>query len=122
MFELIRPWMLLLTIPAFAVLVWFYVRSLSDFPRRQRIVSLATRLIIVFLLTAALAGLTWLHTTHEQYVIFLVDKSLSVGENGSKAADEFLKDAAKVQGSHRTAYLPFANTVGTIQEQLVSAG
>ena len=93
MFELIRPWTLLLLIPALAVLGWYFVRTLSDFPRPQRIVSLVTRIVIVLLVILSLAGLTWLHETHEQFVIFLIDQSLSVGENGAEAANAFLRDA-----------------------------
>src|SRR5688500_17030756 len=122
MFELIRPWILLFIVPAFAVLAWFFVRSLSDFPRQQRIASLALRMIIVLLLVLALAGLTWLHTTQEQYVMFLIDQSLSVGDSGSEAVDEFLKTAAKVQGGHQTAYLPFASRVGRIQNHPATMG
>lgn len=40
MFELIRPWTLLLLIPALLVLGWYLVRSLSDFPRPQRMVTI----------------------------------------------------------------------------------
>lgn len=117
MFELIRPWMLLLLVPALLVLGWYFARSLSDFPRPQRIVSLVSRSLIVFLLAFSLAGLTWLHTTHEQFVIFLIDQSLSVGENGEQAVDEFLQRAAEAQGDHKVAYLPFARRVGEIQDE-----
>ena len=117
MFELIRPWALLLLLPALPVLAWYFARSLSDFPRPQRIVSLITRGIIVLLLVLSLAGLTWLHTTQEQYVIFLVDQSLSVGENGMQAADEFLNRALSNQGNHKVSFLPFASRPGTIQAE-----
>ncbi|HUG67819.1 MAG TPA: VWA domain-containing protein, partial [Pirellulaceae bacterium] len=109
--------MLLLLVPALLVLGWYFARSLSDFPRPQRIVSLVSRTLIVFLLALSLAGLTWLHTTHEQFVIFLIDQSLSVGENGEQAVDEFLQRAAETQGNHKVAYLPFARRVGAIQDE-----
>lgn len=120
MLELIRPWTLLLLVPALLVLSWYFVRSLSDFPRPQRIVSLVTRTLIVLLLALSLAGLTWLHTTHEQFVIFLIDQSLSVGDNGEQAVDDFLKRAAETRGDHKVAYLPFASQVGAIREELAA--
>ncbi|MFV1968595.1 MAG: VWA domain-containing protein [Pirellulaceae bacterium] len=119
MLELIRPWMLFLLIPALSVLAWYFVRSLSDFPRPQRIVSLMTRTVIVLLLVLSLAGLTWLHATQEQFVIFLVDQSLSVGDNGVESVDEFFSKVLKVQGNHKVAYLPFASRAGMIQEERV---
>src|SRR5688572_30426089 len=75
--ELTRPWMLLALLVAAPALAYYFVHSLSDFPRPQRIVSLATRLCIVLLLILALAGLTLLHSTDEKFVIFVVDQSTS---------------------------------------------
>ncbi len=117
MFELIRPWLLCLLIPALPVLVWFFVRSLTDFPRRQRIVSLIIRTSIVLLLVLALSGLTWLHATGQQFVIFLIDQSLSVGENGNAFADKFLDDALQGRSDNKVAFLPFAHRALSIQEE-----
>jgi uncharacterized membrane protein len=114
--ELTRPWMLLALLLAAPVLVYYFVRSLSDFPRPQRIVSLITRTCLVLLLVLALAGLTLLHSTDEMFVVFLADQSTSVGENGAKAADEFLKRAMDKVGPHRVAFLPFASSSGAFQE------
>ena len=63
--------------------------------------------------------MTWLHRTHDQFVLFVVDQSLSVGENAEIAATEFLKQAVDQKGSHRVAYLPFASTVGNMQDEPV---
>ncbi len=122
MLELIRPWTLILLVPAVIVLGWYYVRSLSDFPTPQRIFSLMSRAIILLLLILALAGLTWLHTTDEQFVIFLVDQSLSVGEDGFKAIDEFVERSLEGQGTHKVAFLPFASKVGQVQDEAVTFG
>lgn len=119
MFELIRPWTLILLVPALLVLGWYFVRSLSDFPQRQRIVSLVSRILIILLLVLSLAGLTWLHTTQEQYVVFLVDQSLSIGDNGVQAVNEFLTSSGEAQGNHKVAYLPFASRVEPIQEERI---
>lgn len=122
-FEFTRPELLILIVPIAIVLGVWFARSLSDFPRSQRIASLATRAIITMLLVLALAGLTWLHRTNEQFVLFVVDQSLSVGENAEKSATEYLKQAvAEKKGAHRVAYLPFGNAVGDVQEEPVEFG
>ena len=121
-FEFTRPTLLILIVPIAIVLGVGFVRSLSDFPRPQRIASLVTRSVVGLLLVLALAGLTWLHRTNEQFVLFVVDQSSSVGENAEKTATEFLKQAAEKKGSHRVAYLPFAAAVGSVQEDPVEFG
>ncbi|MCA9010312.1 MAG: VWA domain-containing protein [Planctomycetaceae bacterium] len=115
-FEFTRPALLLLIVPIAIVLCVWFVRSLSDFPRQQRIGSLLTRAVLSLLLVLALAGTTWLHQTDQQFVLFVVDQSLSVGESAAAAANEFMKVAEAGKGSDRTAYLPFAATVGTVQD------
>src|SRR4051794_4281563 len=75
------------------VLLYYFYRSLVDFPRWQRALSLAVRTIIVVLLVLALAGLTLLRPTAEQYIVFVVDRSTSVGEESTKVADKFLDEA-----------------------------
>ena len=121
-FEFTRPILLILLVPITAALCFWFVRSLSDFPRRQRIASLVTRSLICLLLVLSLAGLTWLHRTHEQFVLFVVDQSLSVGANAEITTTEFLKQAADKQGSHSVAYLPFASTIGHVQNDQVVYG
>src|SRR5262245_33133500 len=98
--ELTRP-MALIALVAMPVLIYYFVRSLSDFPRPQRIVSLVTRSIVALLMILALAGLTLLHSVNEQYVIFLVDDSLSVGDEAGKQAAKFVDDARAAGGDHR---------------------
>jgi Ca-activated chloride channel family protein len=115
-FELTRPWALVALL-ALPVVVWFFVRSLSDFPRRQRIVSLAVRTVIVLLLVLSLAGLTLLKTTDQQFVIFLVDQSRSIGEESEQRACDFLTQAIPDGLRHRVAYLPFAAHPGLVQPE-----
>lgn len=67
--EFTRPLLLLLLIPIGAFLVAYFFRSLSDFPRPQRIVSLVVRSLIGLLLIAALSGLTLLYNTQEPFVL-----------------------------------------------------
>ncbi len=120
-FEFTRPILMIMILPVMTVLGFWFVRSLSDFPKPQRVVSLVTRSSIALLLVLALAGFTWLHRTTDRFVIFVVDQSQSIGENAEKAADEYLKRAADEKGRHRVAYLPFASTVESVQEEPVTS-
>src|SRR5262249_23254537 len=94
------------------VLACYFRRSLVDFARPQRLLSLAARAVIVTLLVLALAGLTLLEPTREQYVVFALDRSLSVGEESRRDADAFLDRALAHRGSHRVAFLHFAAAPG----------
>src|SRR5690242_4800420 len=115
-FELTHParlaWLLLLP-----VLVYFFIRSLSDFPRWQRSISLAVRTVVVLLLICSLAGLTLLHPTKEKFVIFAVDRSLSVGDESTKQADQFIEQAIAKADKNRIAVLPFTHEPGQLQSQ-----
>ena len=121
-FEFTRPILMVMIVPIMTVLGIWFIRSLSDFPRPQRIVSLATRSLIALLLVLALAGFTWLHRTNEQFVMFVVDQSQSIGDNAEKTAVEYLRLAAEQKGGHRVGYLPFASTIGNVQEEPVEFG
>ena len=121
-FEFTRPILMILIVPIMIVLVIWFVRSLSDFPKPQRIVSLVTRSLIALMLVLALAGFTWLHRTSEQFVIFVVDQSQSIGENAEKAAVEYLKRAQEQKGGNRVAFLPFAAAIGDVQDEPVTFG
>ena len=115
-FEFTRPWILAAVAVVLPWLVLFFVRSLSDFPRRQRIVSVVTRSLIALLILLSLGGLTWLHETDEQFVIVAIDDSLSVGAEGRAKVTETLEAISAGHGAHRVAYLPFAREPGLIQE------
>ncbi|MDZ4778696.1 MAG: VWA domain-containing protein [Planctomycetia bacterium] len=121
-FEFTRPWLLTLLLVAAPVLIAFFVRSLSDFPRRQRIVSLVTRSLIVLLVILALAGFTLLRPTDEQFVMILADQSLSVGDDGAKRVNEYLDAALRNTGANRVAYLPFGVAPGIVQNERIIYG
>jgi len=112
--ELTHP-VRLVCLAAVPVLLYYFYRSLVDFPRWQRTVSLAIRTIIVVLLVLSLAGLTLLRPTTEQFVIFAVDRSTSVGQESTRAADKFLDEALATAGGHKFAILPFAREPGQLQ-------
>lgn len=87
---------------ALPVLAYYFYRSLADFVRWQRVLSLVSRAVIVTLLVLSLAGLTLLKPTREQFVIFAIDDSLSVGDNSTKDVDEFIDKAMAGMGSNRS--------------------
>src|SRR5262245_17520747 len=116
--ELTHP-VRLICLTAALVLLYYFWCSLVDFPRWQRIVSLAIRTIILVLLVLALAGLTLLRPTTEQFVVFAVDRSTSIGEESTQAADKFLEDATAKAGSNKFAILPFAKEPGRLQTAVV---
>ena len=112
--ELTRAWWLL-GLAVLPAVVYFFYRSLVDFPRWQRVLSLWLRAAILVLLVLALAGLNLVRPTRELFVVFAVDRSESVGEQGSQAIDAFLKQAAPLAGTNHFAVLPFAAEPGTIR-------
>ncbi|MEZ6130015.1 MAG: VWA domain-containing protein [Planctomycetaceae bacterium] len=115
-FEFTRPWLLLALMPLAMVVAWYFVRSLSDFPKSQRVVSLIVRLVLLALLVLSLSGLTWLHETSEQCVIFLKDNSQSIGDQASAAAEQYLQQVTESRGGNRTILIPFATTPRTARE------
>ena len=116
-FELTRPWALTLLLVAIPVLIGFFVRSLSDFPRPQRMVSLVTRSLILLMLVLALSGLAFLRKTDDRFFVFLVDESLSVSDNGASASDEFLDKALPTIEKQKIAFVPFGAEVGDVSEE-----
>ena len=112
--ELTRP-LLLVGLIALPLLAYYFYRSLVDFARWQMLASLIARATIIVLLVLSLAGLTLLKPTHEQFVIFAMDSSLSVGEESRKASEEFLNQAIASVGSNHVAFLPFAAQPGQVQ-------
>lgn len=98
----------LATLILLPLLAYYYLRSLVDLPRVQQRVSLGLRSAICILLTLALAGLTLVTPTDEVFVVFAIDRSLSVDQGSSAAADEFVRAAVNANPAGRFAILPFA--------------
>jgi Mg-chelatase subunit ChlD len=110
-----RAWLAgLLVLP---VLAYYFHRSLVDFARWQQIVSLINRALIVLLLVLALAGLTASRPTQEQYVVFALDKSLSVSEESRYQADKYIDRALASLGRNKAAFLAFAAEPGLVHEE-----
>ena len=88
--EFTRPeWLWVLA--ALPVLTVLYYRSLVDLPWRQMVTSLVVRTVVSLLLILALAGLNLLNVTRDVFVVFALDNSLSVGDEGQKAATDFIR-------------------------------
>lgn len=105
--ELLRPGMLvwlLLLVP----IGWFFYRSLSDFPWRQRVASLVCRTLIVALLVLALAGLALLLPTSRMYVVMAIDRSLSIDDEASQKIEQFVEGASADLGENKLAYIAMA--------------
>jgi Mg-chelatase subunit ChlD len=113
--ELTRPWWLL-GLAVLPGLVYYFHRTLVDFVRWQRVLSLLLRAALVILLLLALAGLNLVQPTRELFVVFAVDRSESVGEQGNQAADAYLASAARHAGSNQFAVLPFASEPGDVRD------
>ena len=114
--ELTRPGALALLAVCLPLLFVFFLRSLSDFPRKQRIMSAVVRGCIVLLIVLSLAGLNWLHETRQQYVLFVIDRSLSIGDEAASAVESKLDEILQYREDHRVGYLEFAETAGAVQE------
>ncbi len=112
--ELLRPWLLVLLVPAALVVMLFYRRSLSDFPQRQRVLSTIIRTLILACVVLAISGLNYLTETKQQFVILLRDNSLSIGNEAEKRWQEVAREVEKAKADHRVAVLPFAKSTEPI--------
>src|SRR5688572_19579319 len=118
--ELVRPWLLvgLLILP---LLVYYFRRSLVDFPWSQRLVSLVCRSLIVVLLILALAGLTLLVPTTRQFVVLLADESLSIGDEARATTQKYMDEAREHASGHELALLRFAAEPGQLDTEVDAA-
>lgn len=113
--ELTHPaWLLGLPV-VIPVLLYFFWYSLTDYAWWQRTTSLVVRCGLLLLVLLSLAGLTALQPTTEQYVIFAIDNSLSVGD-ASGPINTFLDEALKAKGNNAVAYIPFAAGPGRLTQ------
>lgn len=119
-FELTRPLWLsgLLVLP---LLYFYFRRALVDFAPWQKGASLAMRATIVGLLVFSLAGLTLLSPTREQFVVFAIDGSLSVGDASRKQAEAYVEKARAMAGNHRVATLRFGAAPGVVEAERARA-
>ena len=112
--ELTRPTWLLAAVVVLPLLFFGFRRSLVDFPRAQRAMSLVVRSLVAVLLLLALAGLTLRRSTDELFVVFALDESLSVGDEGHRVAQSFLRQTIPQAGGNEVRVLSFAVDPGEL--------
>jgi uncharacterized membrane protein len=111
-FELARPlWLAgLIVLPA---LVYYWRRTLVHFPRRQRLLSLVARTLLVVLVVLALCSPRMSGTGDRVHVVAVVDTSLSVSpQMPSGKLAEFREEAVKHRTAHGFTALWFARETG----------
>lgn len=117
MLQWTQPQWAWLWVPAVLWLVVFHLRTLSDFPPRQRLVSLLVRGIVLTLLIMAVCGPVVLRSTSQKMIVFAVDQSESIDEAARETADEYLKDAIEQakEDDAEVRFLPFDSTPRQLQ-------
>jgi Mg-chelatase subunit ChlD/uncharacterized membrane protein len=112
--ELTDP-LFLVGLVALPALAYYGYRTLVDFARWQRLLSLFCRTLIVVLLVLASAGLTLLAPTREPFIVFAIDRSKSISEEARRQSEQFVDQALRVAGNHRSAFVYFAAEPRSVQ-------
>lgn len=88
-----RPWILLL-IPAALALAWLIARSgRRTVPARQHLWALIARLAVLVLVVTAAAGPHLVRSVSTKSVLFMLDRSESIGAEVHRAQEDFLRSA-----------------------------
>ncbi|EKK03172.1 von Willebrand factor type A [Rhodopirellula baltica SH28] len=117
MLQWTQPQWAWLWVPAVLWLVVFHLRTLSDFPPRQRLVSLLVRGIVLTLLIMVVCGPVVLRSTSQKMIVFAIDQSESIDDAARETADEYLKDAIEQakEDDAEVRFLPFDSTPRQLQ-------
>ncbi len=116
--EITRPLLLLLLLflPA---LYYGYRRSLVDLSRRQRVISLVVRIIIVVLLILGVADVQYLKTDDKLAVMFLADISDSISDDGLTKATDYVNEALKSRdGNQQSGLIAFTDRAEVVRALL----
>ncbi|NNE91877.1 MAG: VWA domain-containing protein, partial [Verrucomicrobiales bacterium] len=92
----LHPQILLLAIPAFALLMWFDARSTHPMSEGRRRWLLIVRTLLILLALLALASPTRVVKSNKQAAIFVMDHSQSVGDEGVSRVYETVE---KIRGN-----------------------
>ena len=107
-----NPWLLLLIIPAVALMLWPYLRLPKRHRNtRNRVISLALHSLILLLVVSMLAGMTFTssQTSYKKDVVLLVDLSESNVES-QEEMNEFVQSVLDgVESGYRVGVVTFAN-------------
>jgi uncharacterized membrane protein len=104
-FQLTHPAYLLLLPPLVAAGWWVGRASLANLSRTRGLVANGVRLVVLLLLTLALAGFQVVHTNHSLCTVFVMDVSASIPRELQKAALSYLGQACKQMRKGDTAAL-----------------
>lgn len=110
-----HPKLLLLTVPAFALLLWFEARSAHPMHGLRKRLLLITRALILLLALLALAGPARVTQTGRKALGIIIDASQSMGAEGLKKA---LSSAQELQTQAGTATDTFLVRLGSQPELL----
>lgn len=110
-----HPKLLLLTVPAFALLLWFEARSAHPMHGLRKRLLLITRALILLLTLLALAGPARVTQTGRKALGIIIDASQSMGADGLKKA---LSSAQELQRQAGTATDTFLVRLGSQPELL----
>ncbi len=100
-------WMLLLLLPVICT----HYRSLVDYSRFQKNIILMTRMIIVFFVVIAIAGLTIERPSTKKETIFLMDESRSIDDSAKQFGYDYIQRVMKFDQTRQYKTLYFSETV-----------
>lgn len=92
-------WLLVLVVP----LVWGAVRTRRKLPVWRRALALALRIALLLVLVLALGEVTWRRPVDDLAVVFVLDRSASIGPDGEARALGFVQAALAERGPHDQA-------------------
>jgi hypothetical protein len=104
-FQFTRPEYLLLLPVLLAAAGWAGRNSLASLNRSRLLVANSVRLLLLLLLTLALAGFQLVHSRHTLSTVFLLDVSSSVPAELQKSSLEYIRQACAKMGTEDTAAL-----------------
>lgn len=106
-------WLLLLAFPLVGLAFWSR-RKLSLF---RRLLALGLRLALLLAIVSAIAGFTWQQAVDALGVVFVVDRSASVGGSGQIQAQRFIEEALKHQQSDDRAGVVVFGAQGMVETE-----
>lgn len=106
-------WLLLLAVPLTALAFW----SRRRIPLFRRLLALGLRLLLLVSIVLALSGITWLTAVDALGVVFVLDRSASVGGSGQAQAEAFVQEALKDQGPDDRSGLVVFGAEGMVETE-----